>query len=143
MLVIGVVLILVVGPRELPSMLRTFGKYAGQIRRMAGEFQSQFNDALKEAELDEVRRGIESVKSASPAKQLRKEFDSFKEAGEGVRKAVEDPGAPKPGKAGEGADAEAAPAAEAPRKSGATEKSETETTPEPEEKKTPTAEAAS
>ena len=97
MLVVGAVAVLVVGPRELPGMLRTFGKYVGQIRRMAGEFQSQFNDALKEADLDEVRRGIESVRSASPAKQLRKEFGALTEAGDSVRKAVEDPAAKSSG----------------------------------------------
>ena len=105
MLVVGAVAVLVVGPRELPGMLRTFGKYVGQMRRMAGEFQSQFNDALKEADLDEVRRGIESVRSASPASQLRKEFSALTEAGDSVKKAIEDPGAKSAGgvaKAGEG-----------------------------------------
>ncbi|ESR23546.1 Sec-independent protein translocase protein TatB [Lutibaculum baratangense] len=116
MLVIGAVAILVVGPRELPGMLRTFGKYMGQIRRMAGEFQSQFNDALKEAELDEVRRGIESVRQASPAKQLRKELGSLKDAGDSVRKAVEDPAAPKAPQTGSAPASEQGPAkAEAPK----------------------------
>ncbi len=147
MLVIGVVAVLVVGPRELPSMLRTFGKYAGQLRRMAGEFQSQFNDALKEAELDEVKRGIESVRSASPANQLRKELGSFKDAANGMRKAVEDPAAPstpaaKPEEAdGVRPDPAAPVAGEAPPTPAHV--GEEQAAPVPEDKKTATAETAS
>ena len=71
MLVIAVVLIVVVGPSDLPRVLRSFGKYAGQLRRMAGDFQRQVNDAMREAELDDVRRDIESVRRIHPASQVR------------------------------------------------------------------------
>lgn len=96
LLVIAIVAIIVVGPRELPGMLRTFGKYAGQMRRMAGDFQRQFNEALKEADLDEVRKGIESVRSVNPLNQMKDSLNPLKAAGEDLRKAIEDPGAPKP-----------------------------------------------
>ena len=96
LLVIAVVAIVVVGPRELPGMLRTFGKYAGQLRSMAGDFQRQFNDALKDADLDDVRKSIESVRSVNPLNQMKDSLNPLKAAGEGVRKAIEDPGAPKP-----------------------------------------------
>lgn len=76
-LVVAVVAILVVGPKELPSMLMTFGRTVGRMRRMANEFQSHFNDALKEAErqanLDEVRKDIEGV--TDPLKSVRDTFD--------------------------------------------------------------------
>ncbi len=55
MLVIAVVMIVVVGPKDLPSMLRTFGKTTAKLRAMARDFQKQFNQALKEAELDDAR----------------------------------------------------------------------------------------
>lgn len=96
LLVIAVVAIVVVGPRELPGMLRTFGKYAAQLRRMAGDFQTQFNEALKEAELDDVRKSIESVRSVNPMNQIRDSLNPLKDAGESLRKAVEEPAAPKP-----------------------------------------------
>ncbi len=96
LLVIAVVAIVVVGPRELPGMLRTFGKYAGQLRRMAGDFQNQFNEALKEAELDDVRKSIESVRSINPVNQIKDSLNPLKDAGESIRKAVEGPAAPKP-----------------------------------------------
>ena len=55
MLVIAVVMIVVVGPKDLPRMLRTFGKTTAKLRAMAGDFQKQFNEALKEAELGDVK----------------------------------------------------------------------------------------
>jgi len=58
MLVIAVVMILVVGPKDLPGMLRTIGKTIGNLRRMAGDFQRQFSDALKEADIDEVKKDL-------------------------------------------------------------------------------------
>ncbi|MGE0845687.1 MAG: Sec-independent protein translocase protein TatB [Flavobacteriaceae bacterium] len=84
MLVVAVILIVVVGPRDLPGVLRTFGRYMGQVRRMAGDFQRQFNDALREAELDDVKRDIESVSRDNPVKQLGK---SVSEAMEPLRDA--------------------------------------------------------
>jgi sec-independent protein translocase protein TatB len=75
LLVIAVVAILVVGPKELPRMLRTFGGMLGKMRRMAGEFQSQFNDVLREAErqadLDDIKKQVEAVKSIDPLKDVR------------------------------------------------------------------------
>jgi len=91
LLVIAVVAILVVGPRELPKMLRNFGKTVGQVRRMAGEFQSQFNDALKEAELDEVRRGIEEVRSATSGSALKDSINPLKKAGDELKASIEQP----------------------------------------------------
>lgn len=84
LLILGVVAILVVGPRELPGMLRNFGKTIGQLRKMAGEFQTQFNDALKDAELDEVRRSINDVTSAAS-----KAANPIKAAGSELKSAIE------------------------------------------------------
>lgn len=54
--VIACVAIIVVGPKDLPRVLRTVGKTVGNLKRMAGDFQKQFDDALKEADLDEVKK---------------------------------------------------------------------------------------
>jgi sec-independent protein translocase protein TatB len=56
LVVIGIVALIVIGPRELPATLRTIGQMMTKVRRMASEFQGQFNDALREAELDELRK---------------------------------------------------------------------------------------
>jgi len=63
LLVIAVVAIVVVGPKELPKLMRSFGFYAGKLRRAAAEFRRQFDDAMREAELEEVKQAIESVRT--------------------------------------------------------------------------------
>ncbi|MEZ5801652.1 MAG: Sec-independent protein translocase protein TatB [Nitratireductor sp.] len=76
LVVIAMVAILVVGPKDLPSMLRAFGKTVSQLRRMAGDFQKQFDDALKEAELDDVKK-IASSKNFQPLEDARKSMMNF------------------------------------------------------------------
>lgn len=61
LMLIGVVALIVIGPKELPSVLRTVGRTVTKVRRMAGEFQGQFQDALREAELSEVRKEIGDI----------------------------------------------------------------------------------
>lgn len=63
LLIVGVVALLVVGPKELPTLLRTVGKYIGLIKRQAAEFRAQFDEAMKEAELDQLRKEVETIKS--------------------------------------------------------------------------------
>lgn len=70
-LVIVIVTVLVVGPKELPGMLRTIGKTVGNLRRMAGDFQGQFNDALREAELDEVKNTISDIRKLDPTTAVK------------------------------------------------------------------------
>ena len=62
MAIVAVVALFVIGPRELPRLLRTVGRYAAKIRGMAREFQEGIDDAVREAELDEVKKQIESVR---------------------------------------------------------------------------------
>ena len=62
LLVIGVVAIIVVGPKDLPKLMRGIGHYAGKLRRAASDFQRQFEEAMRESEVEEVRKAIESVK---------------------------------------------------------------------------------
>lgn len=96
-LVIVVIALLVVGPKELPGMLRAFGRTIGTVRRTAREFQTTFNDALREAErqakLDEVKRDLESVRSIDPTADVRKGLDEAKSA---LDKKVDDKPAPRP-----------------------------------------------
>ena len=63
--VIAVVAIVVIGPKDLPKLMRSFGHYAGKVRRTAAEFQRQFEEAMREAELEEVKKAIESAKAES------------------------------------------------------------------------------
>ncbi|KZK80295.1 Sec-independent protein translocase protein TatB [Pseudovibrio sp. W64] len=76
LLLVAVVAILVVGPKELPGMLRTIGRTIGSVRRMAGEFQSSLNDAVKEAEkqtgIDEMRKQADAAQNFNPLDDLKK-----------------------------------------------------------------------
>jgi len=60
-MVIGAVALIVIGPKDLPRALRTVGQVTGKLRRMAAEFQGQFNEAMREAELDEVKKQLQGV----------------------------------------------------------------------------------
>ncbi len=66
LLVIGVVALIVIGPKELPRVLRQVGQAIGKLRRMAAEFQTQFMDAMKEADLEDLRK--EAAKLAEAGK---------------------------------------------------------------------------
>ena len=61
LVVIGVVALVAIGPKELPGVLRAVGKSVGKMRRMAGEFQSQFSDAMRDMELEESRKKVEEM----------------------------------------------------------------------------------
>ena len=64
-LIIAIAAIVVVGPKDLPMVLRTVGRYLGYLRRQADEFKQQFNDAMREAELDSVQKEFEEVKKTT------------------------------------------------------------------------------
>lgn len=61
MLLIGGVALIVIGPKDLPGALRTAGQAIGKIRRMAAEFQGQFNDAMREAELTDLKKQVDDI----------------------------------------------------------------------------------
>lgn len=66
LLVIAVVAIIVVGPRDLPKLMRGIGHYAGKLRRAASDFQRQFEEAMRESEIEEVRKSIERARVDAP-----------------------------------------------------------------------------
>jgi sec-independent protein translocase protein TatB len=63
LVVIGIVALVAIGPKELPTVLRTVGRYMGKIKRMSAEFQGQFQEALREAELSDLTKHAEDLKS--------------------------------------------------------------------------------
>lgn len=77
-LVIAVVAIVVVGPKELPRMLRSFGKTMGSVRRMSNDFKRQFDEALREAEreagLEDTKKQLQAA--TKPLSDIRKDFDA-------------------------------------------------------------------
>lgn len=109
MLVIAIVMIVVVGPKDLPNMLRTFGRTTAKLRAMAADFQKQFNEALKEAELDDVKKSVDELRGLSPMSEIRKQLNPFEQAAADVRSGVDAVMKPKP------ADDPTAPAASTPQ----------------------------
>ena len=71
LLVIAVVAIVVVGPKELPKLMRSMGHYGGKLRRAAGDFQRQFEEAMRESEVDEVKKALDSVRTETPSLDLK------------------------------------------------------------------------
>jgi sec-independent protein translocase protein TatB len=63
--VIAVVALIAIGPKELPGVLRMVGQWMGKARRMASEFQGQFQEAMREAEMADLKKSFDEVKEAA------------------------------------------------------------------------------
>ena len=83
-LVIGAVALIVIGPKDLPKALRTLGNMTSQVKKMASEFQSQFNEAMREAELDDIKKEVsglnEQVSAFNPLGTIHDELKGAIEA---------------------------------------------------------------
>jgi sec-independent protein translocase protein TatB len=88
-LVIAIVLIVVVGPKDLPQMLRTFGRMVTKMRGMAGEFRQQFDEALREADLDDVRKTISDAQKLNPLNTIRDAVNPLRQAGSEIKADLE------------------------------------------------------
>ncbi|WP_421982960.1 Sec-independent protein translocase protein TatB [Roseibium sp.] len=79
LMVIACIAIIVVGPKDLPRMLRTLGQTLGKMRRMSREFQSTFNDALREAEqqadIADMKKQVEDAANFNPLGDLKKSIE--------------------------------------------------------------------
>jgi sec-independent protein translocase protein TatB len=65
LVLIAVVALIVIGPKELPAVLRMVGQWMGKARRMAAEFQGQFQEAMREAEMADLKKTFDEVKEAA------------------------------------------------------------------------------
>jgi len=75
LVVIAVVALIAIGPKELPGVLRSVGQWMTKIRRMATEFQNQFQEAMREAEMADLKKQAEELNDA--ARNLTQNFDPF------------------------------------------------------------------
>ncbi len=62
LLILAVVTLIFVGPKDLPVFFNTLGRYAGAVRRQANEFKRHFEDAMREAEMDNLRKELDGVR---------------------------------------------------------------------------------
>jgi sec-independent protein translocase protein TatB len=92
LLVVVVVAVVVVGPKDLPRMMRTVGQWAGRARAMADQFRRSFDDMARQSELDELRREVQKLKEAP---MTLKDYEDF-----GIKESdfpkIEDVGAAPP-----------------------------------------------
>lgn len=100
--VVAVVALIFIGPRDLPKMMREAGRFAGKARRMASEFRSAFDQMAREAEMEDMRREIEALK----------QNNAVAEAGRAIGDAVRPLEAELRAEAGEIRDAVRRPAAD-------------------------------
>jgi sec-independent protein translocase protein TatB len=81
LVIIGVVALLVIGPKELPAVLRQLGQWMTKIRRMAAEFQGQFNEAMREAEMADLKKQFDettsSIKSTFDTTDIKNELEKM------------------------------------------------------------------
>jgi sec-independent protein translocase protein TatB len=82
LLILGIVALLVIGPKDLPALLRTIGKYMGIIKRQAAEFRAQFDEAMRESELTELKKSVETLQQETES--------SVREATSSVEKQLAD-----------------------------------------------------
>jgi sec-independent protein translocase protein TatB len=83
LLLIGIVALIAIGPKELPTVLRTLGQWMAKLRRMATEFQNQFHEAMREAEMSDLKKTVDDLTTTAkgyanfdPVSEVRKELDS-------------------------------------------------------------------
>jgi sec-independent protein translocase protein TatB len=95
-LLIGVIALVFIGPKELPGVLRTLGQWTRKMRSMAADFQSQFQEAMREAEMADLKKQVDDIahdiKSYDPLKDVRADVEA---AGKDIQSSLETP-APTP-----------------------------------------------
>ena len=91
-LVIAIVALIVFPTKDLPRLLRTVGQLVGKARRMAGDMQAQFNQALREADREADIADLKAtVQNANPLTDLKKTFDPVRNFGDDLKKSVTAP----------------------------------------------------
>ena len=85
LVIIAVVALVVIGPKELPATLRTIGKMTARARKVAGEFRAQFDEAMREADLDDVRQTIADAQKLNPVNSLREAMNPLREMGNEIK----------------------------------------------------------
>ncbi len=93
LLVIGVVALIAIGPKELPGVLRTVGQWMTKMRRLAAEFQGQFHEAIREAEMADLKKEVDEMTEKA------KSYTNFDPIGD-IQKDIESTMVDKPARAG-------------------------------------------
>ncbi len=65
LVLIGIVALIAIGPKELPGVLRSLGQWMSKLRHMASEFQGQFQEAMREAEMQDIKKHVDQIGDAA------------------------------------------------------------------------------
>jgi sec-independent protein translocase protein TatB len=80
-LLIGIVALIVIGPKELPTVMRTMGQWTRKVRSMAADFQNQFHEAMREAEMADLKKQVDDiaqdVKNYDPLRDVRSDVEAI------------------------------------------------------------------
>jgi sec-independent protein translocase protein TatB len=80
-LLIGIVALIVIGPKELPAVMRGLGQWTRKIRSLAADFQNQFHEAMREAEMADLKKQVDDVaqdiKQYDPLKDVRADVEAI------------------------------------------------------------------
>lgn len=87
-IIIAAIALIVVGPKNLPKVLREVGRFVGKMRRMADEFRSAFDDMARQSELDELRKEVDALRQNQPFNDLKSQMTSI---GSDIESAVKPP----------------------------------------------------
>ena len=89
LLLIGIIALIVVGPKDLPLLMRRVGQFMGKARRMAADFRASFDEMARQSELDELRKEVEALRTGSMAKPLGAETEAtFRQISDDLNKPV-------------------------------------------------------
>ena len=119
-MVIAIVALIVVGPKDLPRLLKTIGRYVTQLRSMAGEFHRHLDTAVREAGLEDVKKEVRNMTNFTVTNDIGKQMSQeFKKQGDEMKKLLEaKPAAaspsPTPPEPAPAVEPSAAPSADAP-----------------------------
>ena len=92
LLVIAAVALIVVGPKDLPVMLRKLGQFTAKIRGMANEFRASFDEMARQSELDELRKEVEALRTGQGMVPLGAEADAaFREIRDDLNRPLDEP----------------------------------------------------
>jgi sec-independent protein translocase protein TatB len=64
-LIIGALALIVIGPKDLPMLMRRIGQFMGKVRGLAAEFRASFDELARQSELDELRREVEALRKGA------------------------------------------------------------------------------
>ena len=89
LLLIGIIALIVEGPKDLPLLMRRVGQFMGKARRMAADFRASFDEMARQSELDELRKEVEALRTGSMAKPLGAETEAtFRQISDDLNKPV-------------------------------------------------------